>query len=1410
MASKLTEITTKYHTFVDNQVLTKDQLNEFVNYFDDQDRLSRVFLSGVGVVCGFKISKTSERIILTPGVGVTTDGDLIQLKQAKENLPGLELSQLAISFTHYKKFDDDSANYQRFRRTVGPADNLTTELLDLYELFPDSGENLSTLNQLANWENMAVLLYLESFAKKGDLCTAIDCDNQGTEELNRLRVLLVSKSDAEFIAGNDSIFSANNTIDDYFALPKVAVKRVILDQISTSKYEELKRAYYDAINADSLVSNLCSGISQIVNDFDSLLQLNISGALLKSNISKLKGLLSFSAYQVPFNIQYRYDFLKDVVDTYNEITALLLSLKEICSPDITAFPKHIMLGLLSETNTEPKQLRHSFYKSPAVGYASDKIKNVKSLVTRLFELIKGFGTKSGSILITPSNKLPELSKRSIPFYYTIGANLLKSWDFCKTSRFAENTNLSYNRAKLANLPHIKEPLFYNTDKFDFYRIEGHQGKDYRDVLEELADQKKKYNLSFDVKALSVNINAENLDIDDFQCEFEDLKVMLKAWTAEQDCILAQVAGFFSGFSTKVPGANVKEAELDLKRNVGANFASINISPSIGNTRVKTASTSTVLSKFYQPVVKENVVSDNLITTEDTLGIEMKKAFDANKGGSVNDIIATVNNNLKDKVDTEEWNADPTTKEFVVNKSVELMAHTHVLTQRMPNSISVVDTGKINEYKLSLTQLCSLVQKLKAGYQSTQLSVGLRAFVGLLINQLSTVCCSGKKLEILLEEVNQRKEQILLQLQLSKFLEKHTGMEHRAGVEPGGTFILVYKNKEVLSDSKSITEKLTSSSLVSKDDLTSAKLNISSKLLNIDQLSGNEKTELLRNTTNLLKYTDYIGTLGKIESLERIIPISNIPDNTVIADFALPYLCCSDCASINYIISKPPASLRLEKDKYCLLTDTEDILFEVSPAGGIVETDPAVAGISIEGNKLVIVPDSFPADMLGKPIRFTVNSQVTDADLTVYQGIKTDFNVPEEPTSEATHTFVPRGELKGAKFMWEFGDGEISEERNPSHTYKLPVNEDNKVTVTLTVTASNGICKTVVEHDIIFTEIKPGISLTPDVFCENDKSEYPFTITPPNSRAKIEGEGVVVKDIGGYFFIPAAAKVGTISFLLNGEPSGVSVTVNAAPKASISARQEGNQLIIDNKSKNATKFNWLINGSPQVTETQKSLIINLSPNDPNEWKIKMEASGADSCPPSTTSLTFVTKFIEEPPVNNCIEEAKAAMLADLKLLRGIKPVDTGIVEPIWRQTLILYGGTPEFTKGILNRVDDYMSGKLNDSLPKLFVELLTQTANMIAEMRGQTEFVKQLTLLFEIQLRLFYNIVGCQTNEVLRKNAEFINTVLTQIVQLLTMLQEFKIIFSDTTKAFIQAYAKKVEKLVLLNDHIKEIISKSLI
>ena len=59
--TKLVDISTQYSKFNKNQVLTETQLNGFLDYFDDQDRLTRTSLSGVGIVCGFKVILQSRQ-----------------------------------------------------------------------------------------------------------------------------------------------------------------------------------------------------------------------------------------------------------------------------------------------------------------------------------------------------------------------------------------------------------------------------------------------------------------------------------------------------------------------------------------------------------------------------------------------------------------------------------------------------------------------------------------------------------------------------------------------------------------------------------------------------------------------------------------------------------------------------------------------------------------------------------------------------------------------------------------------------------------------------------------------------------------------------------------------------------------------------------------------------------------------------------------------------------------------------------------------------------------------------------------------------------------------------------------------------------------------------------------------------
>src|SRR5512133_117811 len=69
----------EYSRFVKDQVLTEVQLNEIIDFFEDQHRITRTCLIGTGIVCGLHLRRNAKSISLSDGVAVTTDGDLFKM-----------------------------------------------------------------------------------------------------------------------------------------------------------------------------------------------------------------------------------------------------------------------------------------------------------------------------------------------------------------------------------------------------------------------------------------------------------------------------------------------------------------------------------------------------------------------------------------------------------------------------------------------------------------------------------------------------------------------------------------------------------------------------------------------------------------------------------------------------------------------------------------------------------------------------------------------------------------------------------------------------------------------------------------------------------------------------------------------------------------------------------------------------------------------------------------------------------------------------------------------------------------------------------------------------------------------------------------------------------------------------------
>ena len=1174
--TKLVDISTQYSKFNKNQVLTETQLNGFLDYFDDQDRLTRTSLSGVGIVCGFKVIYNADNhsIKVTQGRGVTTDGDLVALQDPSETDEGMKDSTLksidipSKTFRFFKKFSDDKAKYQHF---VKP-DN---SQINLWELHEDTADTHKSLSEFPNLSNMVVLIYLESYSKEGDLCTQLTCDNQGIEQVSRLRVLLVSPQNAQYIIVQDSVFKGNFWYETYVNLPEVIAKRVILNTKNTKTFKKLKRSYFETIKNTNVLQHLGEGLDSILNKFN---QSPVSHTIQK--------LFDFTQSNIPADFQYRYDALKDFIDTYNEIKESLLDLNVDCCPDIGAFPKHLLIGRLTETK-EYVTFRHLFYKSPIIGSDNEAYKKVISLLQKINQLATEYKliNKGDEIKITPSLSLAKLSDKSIPFYYNVTSNLLEEWSF-KTSKYLRTRyNLSYHTDNLANVPSVKKPLDYNLDPFDFYRIEGHQGKHYREALQKIQKLKKDYGLSFDLKVLSVDSNVANIDIKDHKCQFEDLQVLLDTWKAEQDCVLSEVSEFLSGFSTKTVGENI-------------------VSKQKGYEKMEAAAREEVMARMerYEEKVEEmmiteynhgrqkgrkNIVQEKMINDEGSIGLMVKESIENNKGGSTNDILLELRTKVQ-KVSSEQvWVENKDLKEFILQDVTEVLVNAYVLDNKIPSRITEINKAGLSKYKVTIEQLCAYVKRLQAKYQKLNLKEGTKEITALLINQLSTVCCSGKKLEILYEEIQRRKDQILVQTQLCKFVEKHPGLEHRAGVIPGGTFVMVYL-KEAEESAPTYTHTFLEIPFLEQPQLTQDGLNGESGVISLweDKLTskftfvrgiteesevpiyeavmvGNTVEKTVENLADFLNVTwekadgtnkiramakenifvlcindravapesyfiqfENEATVGSGDPLffdaNSIEEASVTERNTVIADFSLPYMCCSDCSPINFVIPKEPVFLSLPEDHICLKDGDPPVIlpFTIKPIDGEIKANvPAgkKSGVTKDTNGKYVFDSSLTdSDLYGQLIEFTVDGDPTDCVITVYADIPVSVTtdvVYYELKTKAIVTYLVEGVYPNLTYTWDFADGTVNEEMpNEDGIVKKIYNLTllDSFTIDPSLTISNGFCdKDVSISPITFDEQLDVTLEIIDKYCldttTDEEVSIPFTQKQPQ-EAEIQVVG----------------------------------------------------------------------------------------------------------------------------------------------------------------------------------------------------------------------------------------------------------------------------------------------------------------
>ncbi|AYL94530.1 hypothetical protein [Mucilaginibacter celer] len=1237
---KLTDITLEYNSFVDSQVLTAKQLNDIVDFFEDQQRLTRTCLIGVGLVCGLSFKGDANGITVCKGCGVTTDGDLLYLPETV--------------YKNFRAYDNSLIKYPPFYPL-----GTDSAQMDLWELvaaddkgaFPADSSPLTTFKTKTGNEllEMYGLLYLEYYSKDPDACTAIDCDNQGRKQVARPKVLLVSQANMNQIieqSGSEVIYDDIykkyfNAYNSYIDAPVLAARRVFLNSQNIASSSTLTAAF--ANTAKNGASALVNAIKSLYGTFKFVLDPQ-SAYSIDGIAAIINATLSIST--APLQAQYLYDFYKDLLATYNELRALLVDIVYQCCPNIYAFPKHIMLGALTATPTaRPTAYRHRFYASPAVSVNREKLNAAINLLDRLSIMSSAFAPSANAgVKITPSvdNSKP-VEARAIPFYYGKTVALAQKWSYSRWLQGTDKLILGYNASQYSPANDaVVNPLSYSIDGNNFFRIEGHIGKTYTDAMEAVEKIRTETNLPFDVAAIRLgNVTLDDIDINDYACQFNDLEATLRAFQAEQNCLYGDVSQFFSSFNTKTGYAVAKEVKYEIQGQV-LEFANEEeaAAPVVTEKRAAKAedtgaqpaaaqqevTTGYAINKKYVMDGGIDAVDNNINKVQGALGsyidlIRQKGAV------SISDYAQAVGV-LVDVSQTGSYE-----QAIAVDIPIRMIAGTRNISQWLPDRLVDIDEDTIDNFTAKLDELCDEVRS--AAKKSREIFAkpdyvrkGYEDDYELQLWRLSENCCAGQALAVILKEIQDRKTKLLQQLTFAAYSASHTGLEHLAGVPAGGTFVMVYAATANTPKPTTAPDKRFGDERFSplQDDKRFVKGFEDDR----DMMEYVAKNVDYEDIPDAIKYYENLSKrrynpkneaviIAKTQELARrygkereVAATPDVPVDVVFADFCLPYMCCSDCPPVGFIMPKPQVGLSLPKAVAC--SDEGLLPFKVSPVDGIIKASAGFEDtvVSKEGDKITYFDTTKVKDgSFGQAIKFTVNEQPTECTITVFKHPEvTPTADPSDTTSYAVYIRLgaDTNQKEGDSFAytWTLPDGQVHANlTSPDDLAILQYDflrknfPDGKITFKLSVTNHDCTDTKTVDYTVEIPEEPVVLQLDKGEVCSDEGNVNFTTVQPEGGIVTSKTLGEQVKLLGSQWVVdpskgPFEKKIS--DFMVNDKPApDCAILIHEHPVAAFEykvvtdAAKGVATVTLTNKTANAANFKFIWQFDDGTTSTEVNMV-----------------------------------------------------------------------------------------------------------------------------------------------------------------------------------------------------------------------------
>ncbi|HEV8389825.1 MAG TPA: hypothetical protein VGQ35_08275 [Dongiaceae bacterium] len=913
-------IHTFYPVFESGQVLTSKHLNDIVDYLEPQDRLTRTRLVGIGIVCGFEPdwNAAANTLSLSCGVAVTSEGYLI----AENDVVLDRVRPYSVPIPSSPDATPEEKAKARYPFLFdGNTQRPAFELLPT-DFQPAPGEAAPTPLSDAFVSDKTILLFLECNLEALKNCDINDCSDKGSEMKVTLRRLLVTRAIADKILAQEAAIAGRPV--DRANHPRLALTPLAIEKTNPAaqQIDTLGKLYTRFVTmAGKAGLRLLPAMRNAWAAYKPLLEDMFPAAgFPEGPIPSHHFLNLMAAYaETPTLAQYLYGAVHDMLRSYNEFIECAARFDAECCPNPGRFPQHALAGDVVRRPTAfekaprtlaqyagydamlatggpapdgvPAERRHHFVPSPALDSGSDRLAELRSVFSRMVLLAQTYATRNllaAEIRLTPSRDgAAPLAERAIPFYYRFpkGGDLILNWSWRKARANAFDSIFSYALSGKERLP-----LLLRQDDQDFIRIEGVVGKPLGTAIAQIIEQKQALGVSFaiepvwlgygvqDAAAAKQDEESKALALKAVQsllaCRLRDLDViflMIMAVLFAFMVWLIQLLGRLDATKTgKKPGA---PAPTPTPQPGPGRFRTLDLNVR-EQAKLRTISDRTLTEVRVQKTLRPDLVKTLAVESDSDKPLEKvavasiyDKVRDVQIGGELIDRVRVaagelaVNDAERDELTT------------AIYPSVALMRRAEEMMQVAgATSVAEFDEAKFATALRGFADAYATYAD-KAETDATKATKEIAEANAAIIANRDMVAAATKQLGTggITAELGKRIRSMFDDLIFPNYARKHPGLEHKAGVPIGGTFVLVYGSRDNIE------------------------VGLKRALSDVGPIFGELFGKLAGTGVPDVAF----------DRLTREIMASSNPQSedaldqlVVLGDFCLPYLCCdTDCSDL---------------------------------------------------------------------------------------------------------------------------------------------------------------------------------------------------------------------------------------------------------------------------------------------------------------------------------------------------------------------------------------------------------------------------------------------------------------------------------------------------------------------------------